>query len=200
MSRQYMDFVDALYPYDELVDSYVDNFETVVIDDDFISRLSVWVNDLVRAKSGERHHQIDGNHESKRWTTGYLGEYAVEQYIGKRFVDWSIGKSGNYRAPDLTSIGIDCGIKTVEYGKFPLVFKNSHSPEFIVIRKDHNTFWMCGYANTDVLNSYQADELVLSKALRERGTKAGFYGFDKLTSPVFLKMIVTFDLEEIKDG
>ena len=118
--------------------------------------------------------------ENKRWTTGFLGECAVEKFIGKKFVDFSVGNSKKYHVPDLTSIGIDCGIKTVEFGKFPIVFIKSVKPEIIVIKQSEKKFYICGLASKEVLNKYQSMSLVLSPLLRKRGTKTGYYGFHKL--------------------
>ena len=188
-SRQHRRFLDTIYNYEECVDLCAQDFEVITIESDFIERLAGWIDNMVEAKQDEAHHKADGNKERKRWMTGYLGEYAVEQYLGQKFIDWSIGDSGHYHRPDMSSIGIDCGIKTVEYGKFPLIFKNSHDPEFIVIRKSYDTFWLCGYADPSVLNIYQSDDLILDDALRKRGTKTAFYGFEHLIAPLFLKLL-----------
>ena len=197
MSEQYKQFLNELYNYEECVDSLAHRFGVVKLDDDFIRRLSGWVENVVARKRTEEHHSIDGNREHKRWTTGYLGECAVEKYLGESFIDWSVGDSAAYHKPDLSGLGIECGIKTVEHGKFPLIFKNSKSPEFIVIRKDYNTFWLCGWGEPDVLNEYQNQELILDKRLKSRGTKTAFYGFEHLIDPFFLKLVFELDLERI---
>jgi len=189
VSEQYRTFLDTLYNYQECVDAYSDQFETITLDPRFIERLSGWIKNVVNEKEGEAHHKIDSNKEIKRWTTGYLGECAVEEFLGEKFIDWTIGDSRQYHKPDMSSVGIDCGIKTVEYGKFPLIFKTSYHPEFIVIRKSYDTFWLCGYADPHVLNIYQSDDLVLDEALRQRGTKSAFYGFEHLIEPIFLKLL-----------
>ena len=188
-SSQYRQFIDAIYDYHDCVDAYADSFETIKLDSRFISRLSSWVEKVIKEKLGEDHHKIDGNKETTRWTTGYLGECAVEEFLGEKFIDWSVGDSAYYHKPDLSPLGIDCGIKTVEHGKFPLIFKQSDNPEFIVIRKNYDTFWLCGYADPYVLNTYQSDELVLDAALRKRGTKTAFYGFEHLIPPAFLQLL-----------
>ena len=192
---QYQEYLDALYSYEEYVDAFADTFVVVTLEDSFIDRLSAWVTKVIAEKRKEAHHQIDGSNEHKRWTTGYLGECAVEKYLGTPFIDWSVGDSSLYRRPDLSSLGIDCGIKTVEHGKYPLVFKDAETPEFIVVRKDHNTFWLCGWAEPDILNTHQTDELILDARLKARGTKTAFYGFEHLLPPNFLKLVFILDLE-----
>ena len=72
------------------------------------------------------------------------------------------------------------GVKTVEMGKFPVIFKKEYQPELIVVKRNENTVILCGLATVDVLTRYQDDSLVLSAALRRRDTKTGFYGFEHL--------------------
>ena len=112
-----------------------------------------------------------------------LGECAVEKFIGKQFIDWTIGDSSFYHTPDLSTLGVNCGVKTVEKGKFPVIFKKSYKPEIIVIKNSDCEFLICGLATVQVLNNYQSDELILSPFLRKRGTKTGFYGFNQLLLP-----------------
>jgi hypothetical protein len=40
--------------------------------------------------------------------------------------------------------------------------------------------YICGVATVDVLNKYQSIELIKNSKLKARGTKTGFYGFNKL--------------------
>ena len=171
------------YSYKEYVENNFNKFVKVELNDNTIEKVKSFVNEIISVKQRENHHQIDSSMEHKRWTTGFLGECAVEKFIGKFFVDFSIGISKKYHVPDLTSIGIDCGIKTVEFGKFPIVFIKSYKPEIIVIKKSEKFFYICGLASKEVLNKYQSMSLVLSPLLRKRGTKTGFYGFHKLLPP-----------------
>ena len=85
-----------------------------------------FAKEIVKTKLKERHHFIDNSQEIKRWKNGFLGEFAVEKFLGKRFVDLSIGSSKSYFIPDLSPLGVDWGIKTVEKGKFPIIFKKSY--------------------------------------------------------------------------
>ena len=77
----------------------------------------------------------------------------------------SIGESKNYHVPDLTGIGLGVGIKSVEYGKFPVIFKKSSKPEIIILKQSYLNFLICGYASQDVLKKYQSDSLILSPIL-----------------------------------
>lgn len=104
-----------------------------------------------------------------------LGEAALELYLETKFIDWTIGKSIDYHVPDLSKIGLNVGIKTVEWGKFLVIFKNSLSPEIIMIKRTRNTVLLCGLATNDILNKYQCDDLIIDKKLREKGSKTAFY-------------------------
>jgi len=185
--------------YEDYVDKYQDNFVQVELDDSTVTKVKNFVSDIIEVKKDERHHVIDSGMEEKRWTTGYLGECAVEKFIGVNFVDFSIGDSTKYHVADLKFLGIDCGIKTVEKGKFPIIFKKSYKPEIIVIKKSEKLFDICGLATKEVLNKYQSIDLVLSPYLKNRGTKTGFYGFNKLIHPEKFLLRIQ-QLQEIANG
>lgn len=118
--------------YDECVTKYSDSFVRVVLDPGYVSRIQNFVTELVEAKAKEDHHKIDSNKEVKRFTTGFLGEAALEKLFGIPIINWTIGYSGLYHIPDIP--GYRVGIKTVERDKFPLllfikiyVHKSTHS-------------------------------------------------------------------------
>lgn len=153
--------------------------EKIRYDSNLENKLSAYVKRMADAKAKEEHHKKDGYNEEKRIFTGLLGELALEHLFGIKIIDWSIGKSKDYHTPDIP--GYKVGIKTVEYGKFPIIFKKNYYPQIIcVVKKDEKAVYVCGLAEVEVLNKYQDEELILSPNLRARGTKTGFYGFDKL--------------------
>ena len=167
------------YIFDDCVGNCLIETNKVRYDDNLETRLSAYVTKMANAKAKEEHHQQDGFNEEKRIMTGLLGELAIEHRLGIKIIDWSIGKSRDYHTPDIP--GYKVGIKTVEYGKFPIIFKKNFYPQIIcIVKKDEKAVYVCGVADVDVLNKYQDDNLVLSPYLRARGTKTGFYGFDKL--------------------
>lgn len=103
--------------YDECVTKYSDSFVRVVLDPGYVSRIQNFVTELVEAKSKEDHHKIDSNKEVKRFTTGFLGEAALEKLFGiviinpteqsikaiifallgniSNFLSWDMSKSAN---------------------------------------------------------------------------------------------------------
>ena len=173
--------------YKEHVADYSDNFFGIRLEEDIVKRVNKFVVDVIKIKKNEDHHFIDNSQEEKRWKNGFLGEFAVEKFLGQKFVDLTIGSSKKYFIPDLSSLGIDWGIKTVEKGKFPIIFKKSFKDEIIVIKKSDKEFFICGLATKEILDKYQSDELILSPGLRSKGTKTGFYGFKHLIPPLKLR-------------
>jgi len=167
--------------YETHVNPFARNFVKIRIPDDLIAKACEWSDMMTQAKQSEAHWVKDGGQATKRILTGIMGELALEIYLEKKFIDWSIGDSNVYDYPDLIGIGSRLGIKTVEYGKFPLVRKSSHYPEIInIFHYDNKSCYICGLATVEVLNTYQSDELILSPNLRRRGVKTGFYGFEHL--------------------
>ena len=166
--------------YKDHVVKYSDSFKRVTIDPNYVTRINNFVTDLVETKVKEKHHQKDCRSEVKRFTTGLLGEAALEKLFNIDIIDWTIGYSGLYHIPDIP--GYRVGIKTVERNKFPIIFKDNSYPQIICIRSIQysNLIFVCGLATTEVLNKYQDDNLILDPNLRARGTKTGFYGFEYL--------------------
>lgn len=168
------------YNYNDCVARFSGNFKRVLIDRDYITRIEKLARDIVSAKAIESHHQVDNGKELKRFTTGLMGEAALEKLLGINIIDWTVGNSITYHHPDIP--GYSVGIKTVEKGKFPIVFKDNRYPQIICIRADYrdDLVFVCGLATVDTLNSCQSDELVLDPRLLGRGTKTGFWGFNQL--------------------
>lgn len=154
-------------------DEYIITLSDRTILDDF-------VKGVITKKKEEKHHIQDPYNEAKRWRTGMGGELALEIFIDKKFADLSIGNSNDYHVPDLSKLGLKVGIKTVELGKYPVIFKRSEKPEIIILKLDSDRYCILGLATVDVLNKYQDDEEILSPSLRARGTKTGFVGLHSL--------------------
>lgn len=157
-----------------------------LISDEYIVTLSdrTILDDFVRSvmakKKEEKHHIQDPYNEAKRWRTGMGGELALEIFINKKFADLSIGDSKDYHVPDLSALGLNIGIKTVELGKYPVIFKRSEKPEIIILKLDSTRYCILGLATVDILNKYQDDSVILSSSLKARGTKTGFVGLHSL--------------------
>lgn len=145
-----------------------------------LEKIDSFTNQIIQVKQQEKHHKIDNNNEYKRFSTGIMGEYAVEKLLGYPFVDWSVGDSVDYNVADLNALGLNIGIKTVEIGKYPIIHKKAERPEIICIKRKNDLIIICGLATVEVLNTYQDTNLILSSALRRKGTKTGFYGFEHL--------------------
>lgn len=166
--------------YKRLIVPFAENKPRITIDDDKITGINNLVNEIVKAKLSEAHHRCDHGSEYKRFYTGLLGEAAMEKYFGIDIIDKTVGDSKKYNVADLSSIGLNIGIKTVEIWKFPIVHKVVERPELINIRRDDKTVVFFGYATKEVLSKFQNDDFILSNALRARGTKSAFWGFSEL--------------------
>lgn len=179
--------------YNDYVVKFSSRFKCVVIDASYVQKIHDFVSKLVLEKRKEKHHTIDSKNEVKRFLTGFLGEAALEQLLKIKIIDWSIGCSDLYHKPDIP--GYRVGIKTVERNKFPIIFKKNQYPQIICIKSidRDDVVFICGLADTNTLNMYQSDDLILDRNLRARGTKTGFYGFKYLTVINSLS-----DLEEYK--
>lgn len=158
---------------------YKSKFIPLQVPDEKLTSIQSFCLKVIEAKRQEKHHQIDPNQEFKRFYTGITGEAAIEELLDISFIDYTIGNSSAYHKSDLKSVGLNVGIKTVEFGKFPIIFKKSFYPEIIVI-KANPIHVVCGLATIHVLNKFQDDNLILSPYLKNRGTKTGFYGFSEL--------------------
>ena len=176
--------------YEKYVKPFSGKFHLIKIEQESIDKLNGFLNDLIELKKKESHHIIDFKSHFKRYYTGFLGEIALEQFLGiDGIVDWTIGNSDKYHTPDLKSIGLNIGVKTVNYGAFPIIFDQSYNPEIIMIKWKENYIYICGLATKKVLNEFQSKELILDKNLREKGTKTGFYGFSELVQFQNLDML-----------
>ena len=162
------------------LEKHKDHLITITIDDETVEKIKELAKKVIQAKKTEEHHQIDPNQEFKRFYTGFLGEAAVEKLLNAHIIDWSVGDSKKYNKADLEPLGLNIGVKTVEYGNFPVIHKQPLRPEIITICKSKREVIICGFASRDTLREYQSDSLIKSPNLRRRGTKTGFYGFRNL--------------------
>lgn len=166
--------------YDVHLKPYSKRYKRVKIDDKKISDIKTFTNEIIKKKVNEKHHKQDNRKEYKRFYTGTLGEIALENYLNKTFFDWTIGESSKYNSADLRSLGINVGIKTVEFGKFPIIHKNPKRPEIIMMKLSDNEVVVCGLATVETMKKHSSDKYIESPFLRKRGTKTGFYGFKEL--------------------
>lgn len=166
--------------YDKYVIPYSKNFIKIYIDDKKIKEIETFVEKLILEKRNELHHKIDCFNERKRFVTGFMGEAAMEILLKVEIIDYSIGNSIIYHSSDLKQCGYDVGIKTVEYGKFPVIFKKPERSEIFLIKKGKNDLYVCGLATVELLKIFQDDELILSPLLKKRGTKTCYYNFKDL--------------------
>lgn len=140
----------------------------------------------IASQKNEEHFKNDNEKISKRFLTGLLGERAVEIFCGLNIIDYIVGDAKDFNVPDIKDLNL--GVKSAEWGKFPVIFKRNDYPQIITL-VDHSKkiVYLCGYASTFMLNEFQSDELILSNKLKERGTKTGYYNFKDLVPMVLIR-------------
>lgn len=168
--------------YQQRVSRYADKFIKVVLNPLELKHIDNIVVQIVTAKKLETHHKADGASETKRFTNGLKGEFAVAKYLKLNIDDLNtaIGNSAEFDIPDIP--GYTVGVKTVEYGHFPIIRKENTYPQIICICHPNaaDIVYIAGLADVDTLNKYQHDDLILDPNLKAKGTKTGFWGFSNL--------------------
>lgn len=174
--------------FDYFVRQHLASYPKVSLSMNKDAQIRSFVKGVVEKKRSEGGQYFkDPKSLAKRYYTGWGGECAVEQYLGKPFVDFSIGDSNDYYVPDLRSAGYEVGVKTVSMGDFPLLRKptpsSSNTPQIIVLRESRYDFYIIGLATYDVVNnpSNFSQLLVRSGGVLEVGVKSAFYRFDLLS-------------------
>lgn len=171
--------------YQQYAEKIVRESTKIKIPPDKDLEIKARVREIVKEKEKEIGYIRDPKSMIKRWYTGWGGECALEIFLNEKFVDFTIGESLKYNVCDLSKLGLEVGVKSVEIGHFPLLKKPSpssptHSPQIILVKEDSSTFYLCGLATTQTVNDPKNfnDNLVKSKDVRN---KSAFFRFDLLT-------------------
>lgn len=138
-----------------------------------------FVKAFQKAKSSEHLHRIDDDKELKRYMNGFAAEYALERFLGVKFMDRTLCDSAKYNEADLRSIGINIGVKCSNINNYPTVFKSPHNAEIITVLNGTKVY-ICGVASIKTMLDYSDENLILNDKFRARGVKTGFFGFDQL--------------------
>ena len=148
----------------------------IIVPEEKRRKIDEQVAKICGVKMQEYRYQRDHKQLAYRYTTGLLGEAALEEYLGVPIIEWEVGDSDVYNHPDIPNTKV--GVKTVRYGKCPLIWQKNWYSQIICIISPHNEneVWICGLATKDILNKYQSREFVLNPQAR----KTAFYGFEHL--------------------
>ncbi len=169
--------------------THIENSPKIFISNEERSNVMDFVRKFKSAKRQEKNHRIDDDQQFQRFLNGFLGEYALEKFLGVQFRDDTVGQSSKYNQSDLKSIGIQSGVKTFRKGNYPTVLRQFNGYQILVCtesvfndnKEPIGTYaYICGLAHKDVLDKYSSVDLISNKKLKERNVKAGFYGFDHL--------------------
>ena len=174
--------------YQQRVANCTANFIKVVLNPLELQYVLKTAKDIVEVKCHETAHRKDGASELKRFVNGLKGEAAVSKYLGMPIINPDVGVSVDFDTPDIP--GYEIGIKTVEYGHFPVIPKVNTYPQIICICHPtaNEIVYICGLAEVDTLQKFQFDDLIVDPNLKAKGTKTGFFGFSNLI-PVTLENI-----------
>jgi hypothetical protein len=181
--------------YQQRVSNCANNFVKVTLNPLELQYVLNTAAAIVEVKCHETAHRKDGASELKRFVNGLKGEAAVGKLLGIPIINPDVGVSVDFNTPDIPGYGV--GVKTVDYGNFPAIPKTNTYPQIICICHPtaNSVVYVCGLADTDVLNKFQYDDLIIDPNLKEKGTKTGFFGFSEL-QPVTLKSIEPWKKEE----
>lgn len=165
--------------YQQRVAIHATKFIKVILNPLELKHILGLAEKIVEAKKSEVHHKADGASEMKRFVNGLKGEFAVAKYLKMDIdnINMAVGNSTDFNIPDIP--GYNVGVKTVEYGHFPIIFKENTYPQIICIchPSSNGIVYICGLADVDTLNKFQHDDLILDPNLKAKGTKTGFWGF-----------------------
>jgi len=177
-----------LITYGEAIKGILEKSIKVIISKDEMIQISNWVNMLVQTKKVENGFYKNRTKESLQYgfDSGYQAEFGVQKCLKINFIDWSIRtdkKLQDYNFADLKNIGLDIGVKTRRYGKFPLVSINPTTPEIITVEivnseLEQIEIYICGYATVECLKKYSNKNF--SDPPDAVGKKMLFFGYEHL--------------------
>jgi hypothetical protein len=161
--------------YNSWVKPVQSNFERLELTKEEIELVEYTATKIADAKRIEKGYLVDSGSLTKRWTTGLGGEVVLGNYLNQQIMDQTVGPSTEYDIGDLKKIGLNIGVKSVEYGKFPLVHVNPVRPEIVLIKHPEKYKYMiCGLYTPFIMKTYSSRDFVVDERVRD--TKSAFYG------------------------
>lgn len=157
--------------YETFVKPVQCNFKVVELTRERADQLDILAEKICSAKFQE--YKFDKGSLKKRIQTGLYGEAALEEMLGVDIIDWEVGHSSEFNVGDLLKSGVNCGVKTVEYWKFPIIHVDPVRPEVIILRHGLR-FLICGLYTQDVMKLYSTRDFILDPNVR--ASKTAFYG------------------------
>ena len=167
--------------YQQRVSNYAAKFVKVVLNPLELRYITETATAIARSKLSETAYKKDGASVVKRYVNGLKGEAAVGKFLKMQIINPDVGVSIDFDYPDIPGYGV--GVKTVDFGHFPIIPKVNKYPQVICIchPSRNEIVYICGLGSVDTLNHYQHSDLILDPNLKAKGTKTGFWGFAELT-------------------
>lgn len=167
--------VDLHIDYETWVKPIQSNFSRIELSIEEEALVYTTAHAIADKKKSESGYAVDNKSLIKRWMTGLGGEVALGKYLGVEIIDTNVGESSEFNIGDLSKIGLNIGVKSVEYKKFPLIHTRPTRPEIVLLKHpDRFTYMICGLYLPEIMRRYSSPELVLDPRVRE--SKTGFYG------------------------
>lgn len=192
--------------YNDIIEPNLHNFIRIEFTKQELLPLIELTKQIAEEKIKESNYKIDNLNIHKRYMTGLMGELAVERLLGINIIDYKQEENRThskfFNTPDLQDAGFNVGVKTVEYGKVPLIPTYNRYSQIICIRDTPKSILVCGIATPETLNTHQTEDLVLANSLkktnedrRRKGNinniKTGFYGFNNLLNIDYINNLRT---------
>lgn len=130
----------------------------------------------------------------KRFYTAFLGKYAVAKYLGCPYKFKGDFPGGSYtnKIDELSFLGYKIGIKCSHVGRtIKINFNNKYiqlicqykelSEAGLDYEKHYTRVYIMGFLKPEDISKFCKKEYIEEESVRNRGTKGGFFEFEKLT-------------------
>lgn len=149
----------------------------------------------------ERQHK-DSDGFEQRFMIGFIGEYAISKYLGYRYLFKGSYPGGSFanNFADLSYLGYGVGIKSSRVGRSVKIGFKEEQVQLICQYEELSNVTLDGYKRyirvyfmgflkPEYINQYCLWDNVEEGNLKSKGTKGGFYNFEKL---------IPFTIERLK--
>lgn len=109
------------------------------------------------------------------------GVIALEKLLNIELIDWSKTNPKRYN-PTIKIKNKLYDVIMSEYGELPVIKKTSKRGALLTIKKNDKDIWICGFADTNILNNNQNDKYLKIQMRKDIENLTCFTGFDRLRS------------------
>lgn len=137
---------------------------------------------IAKAKANDPAYRNDKSKINDRFATGLECEAAVLKFLGLDVceLESEVGRAKEYNHPDLRHVGIEAGVKGSMWGNSAVLLREEDTPQIVVIKRNKNTYIICGIAMPGEYEQYLEDKYIKDPAILRENRKSGFAAYDKL--------------------